>query len=120
MTSRLRLPSTLLLMAVTVQASVSGSTDQEQQLCPCNWTQVQSNIESKLDLILTRLTPPTTVNCTDADTDDSDAGSDVGVNYKRWGRTTCPDNAAIIYEGRTVRRKKLVRFFSRSPYVYVE
>ena len=106
MTSRLRLPSTLLLMAVTVQASVSGSTDQEQQLCPCNWTQVQSNIESKLDLILARLTPSTD-NCTDDETDDSDTRSDVGVNYKRWGRTTCPDNATIIYEGRTVRRQAL-------------
>ena len=95
MTSRLRLPSTLLLVAVAVHASVAGSTDRGE-LCPCNRTQLQTNIESKLDLILARLTPPTD-NCTDDETDDSDTGSDVGVNYKRWGRTTCPDNATLIY-----------------------
>ena len=98
MTSRLRLLSTLLLMALAVHTSVAGSTDRGE-LCPCNWTQVQSNIESKLDLILARLTPSTD-NCTDDETDDSDTRSDVGVNYKRWGRTTCPDNATLIYEGR--------------------
>ena len=96
MTSGLRLPSTLLLIVVTVHASV------EEELCPCNWTQLQTSIDNKLDLILARLTPPTTDNCKEADTDDSDARSDVGVNYKRWGRTTCPDNATLIYEGITV------------------
>ena len=97
MTSRLRLPSTLLLIVVTVHASV------EEKLCPCNWTQLQTSIDNKLDLILARLTPPTTDNCKETDTDDdSGTRSDVGVNYKRWGRTTCPDNATLIYEGITV------------------
>ena len=101
MTSRLRLLSALLLMAVAVHTSVEGSTD-KGELCPCNWTQLQTNIENKLDLILARLPP--TDNCTDDETDDSDTRSDVGVNYKRWGRTSCPDNATLIYAGRRVRR----------------
>ena len=88
-------------MAVAVHTSVAGCADRGEQLCPCNWTQLQTNIENKLDLILARLTPPTD-NCTDDETDDSETRSDVGVNYKRWGRTTCPDNATLIYEGITV------------------
>ena len=36
-------------------------------------------------------------NCTADDT--SDANYSIGVTYKRWGRTECPENATLVYEG---------------------
>ena len=56
-------------------------------------------INAKLSAILALLAGAD--NCTDG----SDNGGEettttgVGVNYKRWGRTECPENATLIYEG---------------------
>ena len=59
-----------------------------------------ANIEHKLNTLLARQTN----NCSGG-SDNSGGGGDSGpgvtLTYKRWGRTTCPDNATLIYAGRT-------------------
>ena len=58
-----------------------------------------ANIEYKLNTLLARQAN----NCSggsDNSGGGGDSGSGVTLTYKRWGRTTCPDNATLIYAGR--------------------
>ena len=60
-------------------------------------TTQHANLEDKLNEILARLGD----SCSGGGGSGGGSGGigGVAVNYKRWGRTTCPDNATLIYEG---------------------
>ena len=117
---------TLLCLAALLHSSVSGaivkrSADDSQQQCSysfnvlantgetCPSTSPRSDnnltelatimakqhadLEDKLSAILSRLGPD------DSSSSETSSGDGTGVNYKRWGRTTCPDTATLVYEG---------------------
>ena len=54
-----------------------------------------ANLEDKLNAILARVTH----NCTESGDQASSGGGGAAVNYKRWGRTTCPGTATLVYAG---------------------
>ena len=59
-------------------------------------TAQHADLEAKLDFLLSQLASNQT------STEDNGGGTGGGggsVNYKRWGRTTCPDTATLVYEG---------------------
>ena len=50
-----------------------------------------ANLEDKLNAILARVTHNRT------ESGDHASGGGAAVNYKRWGRTTCPGTATLVY-----------------------
>ena len=62
-----------------------------------------ADLEAKLNAILARLqlddSSSTEEDTLCSDSCDRDGG---GVNYKRWGRTTCPATATLVYAGEYV------------------
>ena len=54
-----------------------------------------ANLEDKLNAILVRVTH----NRTEYGDQASGGGQGAAVNYKRWGRTTCPGTATLVYAG---------------------
>ena len=59
------------------------------------------NLENKLNEILAR--QGLDDNSTETGNEEpSSCGGGGSVNYKRWGRTTCPDNATLVYAGKDV------------------
>ena len=62
-----------------------------------------ADLEAKLNAILARLqledSSSTEEDTLCSDSCDRDGG---GVNYKQWGRTTCPTTATLVYAGECV------------------
>ena len=61
------------------------------------------NLETKLNEILARQgLDDNSTQTGSGDDDDSSGGGGGSLNYKRWGRTTCPDTATLVYAGEDV------------------
>ena len=86
------------LLHTGVTESIVRRNAAADQSCSYNINQLQASIsaqhasiENKLNALLAG-----------ASHNQSEAGSSTsaaGVNYKRWGRTTCPAKASLVYAG---------------------
>ena len=59
-------------------------------------------LKEALDILVTSLAEAGNSTDENSNTDGSDDGTGMhsgGVTYKRWGRTECPENATLVYEG---------------------
>ena len=61
-----------------------------------------ADLEAKLNAILARLQLEDSSSAEDTSSSDSRDRDGGGVNYKRWGRTTCPATATLVYAGEYV------------------
>ena len=61
-----------------------------------------ADLEAKLNAILARLQLEDSSSAEDTSSSDSRDRDGGGVNYKRWGRTTCPATATLVYAGECV------------------
>ena len=112
----------LLSLAALLHSSVSGaivkrSADDSQQQCSYSFNVLANtgetcpssapsddrlaNIEASLADLTNMLAGirGLTDNSSESTEDGSTGGGGVRLNYKRWGRKTCPDTATLVYEG---------------------
>ena len=85
----------------------SDSLDQLRNATTAQYEQLQAQhalLKEALDALLTSLAEAGNSTDENSNTDTTHNSSDTcaysgGVTYKRWGRTECPENATLVYEG---------------------